>query len=144
MQIDEIETVLDGIVHGETQRGDDEYDLTVGEIHRLQEPGRIDFGGGELTRPQTEALDTKKRHAEDEYGWWNLEPGNYLLVYNESLDLQEDRVLLQPRLELTEMGLSHPTMVVRELPRVPLVVPPSGAKIKQNARVSRLVPLDGR
>lgn len=143
MQIDEIETVLDGIVHGETQRGHDEYDLTAGEIHRIQAPGSIDFGGGEMREPETEPLDTKKRHAEDEYGWWNLEPGNYLLVYNESLDLQERRLLLQPRPELAEIGVSHPTMAVRSLPRVPLVVPPSGARIKENARVSRLVSLPG-
>lgn len=141
-EIDEIETVLDGVVHDETQRASDAYDLTADEIHRIHEPGRIDFGGGEMTEPRTEALDTKKRHAEDEYGWWNLEPGNYLLVYNEDLDLQEDRLLLQPRPALAELGISHPTMVVRRLPRVPLIVPPSGAQIKENARVSRLVPLD--
>jgi hypothetical protein len=139
--IDELETVLDGIVHGETQAGEDEYDLTTDRILRLQAPGRIDFGGGEMTEPETEPLDTKKRHAEDEYGWWNLEPGNYLLEYNEQLDLQSERVLLQPRPALAETGVSHPTMVVRELPRVPLIVPPSGARIKENARVSRLVPL---
>lgn len=141
LEIDEIETVLDGIVHGETQRGHDEYDLTAGEIHRIQEPGEIDFGGGEMTEPETEALETKKRHAEDEHGWWNLEPGNYLLVYNETLDLQEDRLLLQPRPALAEIGVSHPTMTVRRLPDVPLAVPPSGARIKGNARISRLVAL---
>ncbi|PSG98173.1 dCTP deaminase [Thermoplasmatales archaeon SW_10_69_26] len=145
MQIDEIETVLDGIVHGETQRGDDEYELTVAGIHRLHEPGHIDFGGGETTEPETEPLDTKKRHAEDEYGWWNLEPGTYLLAYNETLDLPDASLVLQPRPALAEMGVSHPTMIVDSLPRVPLAVPPAGARIKENARVSRLVPVtEGR
>lgn len=140
MQIDEIETVLDGIVHGETQRGHDEYDLTAAEILRLREPGGIDFGGGEVRVPETESLDAQKRNEGDDYGWWTLEPGTYLLAYNETLDLQHDRVLLQPRPALAEMGVSHPTLVVRSLPRVPLTVPPSGARIKQNARVSTLIP----
>jgi aminopeptidase len=39
---------------------------------------------------------------------------------------------------LGELGVTHPTLHVRELPRVPLTVPAGGVAIKENARLSTL------
>ncbi len=78
------------------------------------------------------------RDPDDDYQWWELSAGTYLIEYNESLT---DEALLQPRPELVERGGSHPTLRVTELPRVPLSVGGAGLRLKANARVSSLLPV---
>lgn len=129
---------VDGIVHESTQTEGTGLDLTVDGIHAVTSPGAIDFGGGELEPADVTALDTAKRDPDDDYGWWVLSPGTYLVDYNESLSTDEP-VVLQPRDALVERGASHPTLHVTELPRVPLAVPEAGLHLKENARVSTLV-----
>lgn len=129
---------VDGIVHGPTQEHEDgRIDLTVTEIHELRDPGRIDFGGGELQPAAREAHPRVWRNDDDDYQWWNLEPGTYLIEYNETLS---GEALLQPRTELVKRGGSHPTLRIDELPTVALTVGGSGLRLKENARVSTLVP----
>jgi hypothetical protein len=140
MQVKAIEAALDGIVHADTQRGSHGFDLTASKIHRIEDAGRIDFGGGELAPPEIQAVHTTKRSEDDDYGWWNLDEGTYLLTYNEALTL-DDLLLLQPRAELAEQGVTHPTLAVNELPQIPISVGEAGARIKENARVSTLVPV---
>lgn len=143
MQVKQIETVVDGIVHADTQRHEAGFDLTAAKIYSLEAPGRIDFGGGELEAPTSEPIETVKRDPENDYGWWALDPGVYLVEYNEFLTLDgDDRLLLQPRDALLAQGAFHPTLAVTsELPKMPLTVADPGARIKENARVSTLVPL---
>lgn len=126
------------IVHEPTQRSDEGFDLTVAEIYEITEPGRIDFGGGELEAAGVVAHDTAKRNPDDDYEWWTLSAGQYLLAYNESLT-GERPVTVQPRTELLERGATHPTVTVSELPRLPLSVGGAGLKLKENARVSTIV-----
>lgn len=137
--MEEIAAHVEGIVHEPTQSHEDGFDLTVAEIHAVEAPGRIDFGGGELEPAETEPAPVAKRHADDEYAWWSLDAGHYLVAYNESLD-GDERFVLQPRLELLERGAFHPTLVVDALPRLPLAVGGAGLRIKENARVSTLIP----
>ena len=101
----------------------------------------LDFGGGELTEAETSKLESMKRSPDDDYGWWHLGAGTYLVEYNESLS-GGDPVYLQPRTALVERGATHPTMSVSDLPRIPLSVPPAELQLKENARVSTLQPLD--
>jgi hypothetical protein len=129
---------VEGLVHEPTQTEGPGVDLTVTGIHALTSPGAIDFGGGELEPADTTPLDTVKRDPEDDYGWWTLSPGTYLVAYNESL-ATDDPLVLQPRDALVERGGSHPTLHVTELPRVPLSVPEAGLHLKENARMSTLV-----
>lgn len=129
------------IVHEPTQADGDGFDLTVAEVSEIIEPGRIDFGGGELEPATTVAHDTRKRDPDDDYGWWELGAGQYLLEFNESLT-GEATVTVQPRTELLERGATHPTLHVDELPRVPLSVGGAGLKLKENARVSTVVAAD--
>ena len=129
---------VDGIVHERTQTAGPGLDLTVDAVHALTAPGAIDFGGGELDPAETTPLDTVKNDPDEDYGWWTLSPGTYLVTYNESLT-GEEPVVLQPRDALIERGASHPTLQVRRLPRVPLTVPEAGLHLKENARVSTLV-----
>jgi hypothetical protein len=129
---------LDGIVHEETQVRGRGVDLTVAEIHRIDEPGRIDFGGGELTAAESSPVETQKRNPDDDYGWWTLDEGQYLLSFNETLT-GEGVAVLQPRTELRERGAFHPTLFTESLGQVPLAVPTGGIRLKENARVSTLL-----
>lgn len=131
---------VDDIVHEPTQTDGRGLDLTVAGISRVAEPGRVDFGGGELTAAELEAVETERRNPDDDYGWWNLESGRYLIEYNESLTVPSDeRLVLQIRDELLARGAFHPTLHVESLDRVPLVVGGAGLRLKENARVSTLL-----
>jgi hypothetical protein len=132
---------LSGIVHEPTQAAGRGFDLTVAGVSEISEPGRVDFGGGELDAATVEPIPTEKRDSEDDYGWWDLPAGQYLFAYNESLT-GNVAVTLQTRDELLARGAFHPTLSVTELPPVPLSVGGSGLRIKENARVSTLVDVD--
>jgi len=128
------------VVHRETQAPDGEgegdgFDLTAGGIHEVVGAGSVDFGGGELEDAESAAVGTEKRDPEDDYGWWNLGSGTYLLRYNESLD-GDRTVRLETRDELLRRGAYHPTVRVSSLGPVPLTVGGAGVRIKENARVS--------
>jgi hypothetical protein len=129
------------IVHEPSQSHDGGFDLTVGEVYEVVEPGRVDFGGGELEPAGTVPHKSAKRNPDDDYEWWTLSAGQYLVEYNESLT-GEATVTLQTRAELLERGASHPTLYVDSLPRVPLSVGGAGLKLKENARVSTIVDAD--
>ena len=127
-----------GIVHEPTQvREDGGIDLTVTEIYEIQRPGRVDFGGGELAAAELDSHPRVWRHEDDDYQWWQLDAGTYLVEHNESLS---GEAVLQPRTELLERGASHPTLRVAELPTVPLTVGGAGLRLKENARISTLLP----
>ena len=133
---------IDGLVHEPAQTHDRGLDLTVADVHGTTEPGRVDFGGGELDPAVTEAQDRTKRDPDDEYGWWSLDPGTYLVEYNESIPGDDLRFTVQTRDALLERGAFHPTLRVTELPRVPLSVGSAGIRIKENARISTVVDAD--
>jgi deoxycytidine triphosphate deaminase len=131
---------VDGIVHEPTQTGGRGLDLTVTDVYEVAEPGRVDFGGGELESADLEPHDRRYRHEDDDYEWWHLDAGQYLLEYNESLALPEDTLAtVQTRDAVRERGAFHPTLHVEELGRVPLSVGGTGLKIKENARVSTVL-----
>ncbi|MFA1612282.1 dCTP deaminase [Halobellus rubicundus] len=131
---------VDGIVHEPTQVSDSAVDLTVAEVYEVHGPGRVDFGGGELTEADVVPHSRTWRDEGDEYQWWHLEAGTYLLEYNESLagESLSDEALLQPRTEILERGASHPSLRVDTLSRIPLTVGGAGIRLKENARVSTL------
>lgn len=129
---------LDGIVHENTQVHDFGVDLTVDEIYRVAEPGRVDFGGGELEDAELEPVETSLRDSQDDYEWWNLDAGTYLLEHNESLEPGAP-LHLQTRRELRGRGAYHPSVTTTSLDLVPLTVADGGIRIKENARVSTLM-----
>jgi len=79
------EQYVDDVVHEPTQTGRDGFDLTVADVSEIVEPGRLDFGGGELEDAETAQHASAKRTLNDDYEWWTLDEGHYLLAYNESL-----------------------------------------------------------
>lgn len=130
---------VDGIVHEPTQTQGVGLDLTVADVRRIETPGRLDFGGDELEAPGTAPVETERRDPDDEYGWWNLDGGQYLIEYNETLAAAEATFVLQPRTELIERGAFHPTFHASELPVMPLAVADGGIRIKENARVTTVL-----
>ncbi|WP_246986172.1 dCTP deaminase [Halorientalis marina] len=131
---------VDGIVHEPTQTEGRGLDLTAAAVHEVTEPGRVDFGGGELEPAETEPHPSAKRNEDDDYEWWTLDAGQYLLEYNETVAAPDDVALrVQTRDELLARGAFHPTLTVRNLDGVPLSVGGAGLKLKENARVSTVV-----
>ncbi|MFB6110442.1 MAG: dCTP deaminase [Halodesulfurarchaeum sp.] len=129
---------VDGLLHEDTQIHEGGIDLSVAEIYTVTEPGRVDFGGGELEPADLAPHDRVWRNGDDDYQWWRLDGGTYLLEYNESL-ATDAPLVLQPRDAIRERGGTHPTLHVTDLGRVPLTVPDAGLMLKENARVSTLV-----
>ena len=137
---------LENMVYEKTQVQKYGVDLTVKDIYVLENPGSMDFGGSELEIADKRRSILEKRDPADKYAWWNLQPGDYLLEYNEKLNLQEGMIaLLQPKQELMRNGSHHPPLILThedQLQTIILSVGSSGINIKQNARVSRLIIFD--
>jgi deoxycytidine triphosphate deaminase len=127
-----------GIVHEPTQTEGAGVDITVAEVSEVTGAGRVDFGGGELEAAETAPHPTTLRNPDDEYEWWHLDAGQYLLAFNEALDTPEP-VLVQPRDAILERGAFHPTLRTTDLGRVPLAVGGAGLKLKANARVATVL-----
>jgi hypothetical protein len=139
----ELADVVDGLVHAETQVSEDGVDLTVAAIHEVASPGRVDFGDDELEEAELEPCELTRRNPDDEYQWWHLDAGQYVVQYNEFY-VGDRPASLQARNKVLARGASHPSLRVDDhLPLVPLSVGGAGIRIKENARVSRLfVPVE--
>jgi hypothetical protein len=129
---------VEGLLHEPTQVHERGVDLTVADVQRVIEPGRVDFGGGELEPAETEPVGRVWRDESDDYRWWHLDAGQYLVAYNESLT-GDAPVLCQTRDAVRARGAFHPSLRVTELEPVPLAVGEGGVRVKENARVSTLL-----
>ena len=135
----DIANCIEGILHEPTQiRDDGGVDLSLADVFHVAAPGRIDFGGGELTAAEYAPVETGLRTPEDEYRWWHLGPGQYVIAFNEELS-ESVSVTLQPRAELLERGAFHPTVTLDSLQRLPLSVGGAGVLLKENARVTTVI-----
>lgn len=143
----EIAGRLQGIVHADTQVHPDGVDLTVSEVHRLTGGGSLDFGGSEYEQASRRKIEPRLAAPDDDYGWWHLDSGPYLVVYNESFEPEEDeRARLEPLGRLLRAGASHAGRSLsgagEELASL-LFVSPSGCDLKENCRISRLTAISG-
>lgn len=134
---------LDGLVHLDTQRAPNGIDLTVDSVYRTTGHGQLDFGGSEFQAAPRERLNPVLDDPKDDYAWWTLEKGAYLIQYNESLTLEEGQQAVVSPLERTlHAGAHHGTFVLddgRDPLKTLLVVSRMGCRLKENCRVSRLV-----
>jgi deoxycytidine triphosphate deaminase len=135
---------VEGLVHEPTQAGERGLDLTVDAVYRVTGPGRVDFGGGELEAAEREPVATEQRDPDDDYGWWTLSGDVYLVAFNERLSAPADRAfVLQTRDAVRARGAFHPTLHLAgddALEAVPLAVGDGGIAVKENARLSTLLP----
>ena len=141
MRASELTTLVDGLLHEETQVTDRGLDLTVAEIYEIEAAGRVDFGGGELEEAALAPHDKQWRDEDDDYRWWQLDGGQYLVEYNESFSV-DNPLTVQTRNAVLERGAFHPTLERHDLGRVPLSVSPGGIRLKENARISTVLPPD--
>jgi len=143
------EAVEEGLVQEyidlETQLTPNGFDFTAAEIHRYKDSGRLDFSNSEREIPDTEKVEPVKQNEEDEYGWWQLEPGVYKIVTNEIVDIPNDVVgFAFPRSSLLRMGCTIENGVwdsgFKGKSSFMLKVDnPEGVEIKENARVNHIV-----
>lgn len=135
---------LDGLVHLDTQAAPHGVDLTVTAVFRLTGAGSLDFGGSEFEEAARERLEPEKAQPDDDYGWWELRAGTYVVRYNESVS-EAGVLLVTPHRRLLQAGAHHAAFQVQEptdqLEAV-LIVPERGVRIKENARISRLAILE--
>lgn len=143
---EEVAGLTEGVIHTETQQHDYEVDLTASEVYRLTGAGSVDFGDSEYMAAPRATVKALKRKKDDEYGWWDLEPGTYIVRFNEVATLKANHIAyVQPHERLLDAGAHHPTFYFRdERPHleVLLTVGSGGLSIKQNARISKLLVLD--
>ncbi|QGA80079.1 deoxyuridine 5'-triphosphate nucleotidohydrolase [Candidatus Nanohalobium constans] len=120
------------------------FDVTAAEVHRFEEAGQLDFSNSEREIPDTEEVKPVKKDEEDDYGWWNLEPGAYKVVMNERVDIPENFIgVAHPRSSLLRMGCTIGNALWEPGYTGPgefvlIVQNPEGVEIKENARVNQL------
>lgn len=134
--------VVGGIVHEPTQTAGEGVDLTVGGVYEVARPARVDFSGGELDPPRRKPVETAPRNLRDEYEWYTLGAGQYLVEFNERLDpVGDEAYWLQTRDVVRASGAFHPSLRVRSLGPIPFSVAGAGIRLKENARISTLTPV---
>lgn len=143
LDADETAAHVEGLIHLGTQRAPRGLDLTVGSIARITGAGRLDFGGSEFEPARREELEPRLAAEADEYGWWRLDPGSYVIRYNERLVLEPEQTgQVLPLARLLRAGASHPSFVVtgtEDRLETLLTVGSGGCELKENCRVSRLL-----
>jgi hypothetical protein len=133
---------LDGLVHLDTQRAPDGIDLTVDAVYRTTGHGQLDFGGSEFEEAPREPLTPVLDDPDDDYAWWTLDQGAYVIRYNESLTLDDgQRAEISPLDRTLMAGAHHATFALHQ-GRAPLetllMVSRLGCRLKENCRLSRL------
>jgi hypothetical protein len=141
----EIIALTTKLISAKKQQGSFSVDLTVSEIRKIENGGALDFGGSEFQEASTALLKPEKKSAEEPYGWWKLGEGQYLINFNEKIELKNHGlILIFPHKRLLAAGGSHPCVTIEdphEEIQVLLIVGIHGLAIKENARVSKALVL---
>ena len=118
-------------------------ELTVKKIYAMGTNAAVDFGGGDYVAAARAPVAAFKKFVEDKYQWWELPRGAYAAEFNEQINLAENEVaFLEPHERLLRVGVTHPTVFLRgpqEHLETLLMVGTPKVRIKQNARISRLL-----
>lgn len=134
--------MVSGEIHEETQVAENSFLLTLKSVEMVSDRGSIDFGGGEYREADKKELIPEKRDDEDDYGWYKLSKGTYIITLNEKLELERGfSGVVQPWWRLVVNGAIHQTQHVsgehKEFKLV-LKVGEQGINLKENARISEL------
>jgi dUTP pyrophosphatase len=114
-------------------------ELTLQKIEEFRSQGAIAYDNSERKLPATQELKF------GEAGWIDLQPGSYLITFNEVVNIPRDvAALARPRSSLLRCGASLETALwdpgYRGRSQSLLVVHnPSGIRLKKNARLLQLV-----
>lgn len=114
-------------------------DLTVATVARFAGPGQIGARNAERQLPAVEPMEP------DSAGWWELEPGPYLLRFSETVTLPRDcMAYMRPRSSLLRCGAALHTAVwdagySGQGVALLVVYNPFGFRLQRAARVAQLV-----
>ena len=137
---DEIEKNILNLVYKGKQFHGKTLFLTLKEVFRITGKGKVDFGGSEFVEADREIIEPVKKIPEDQYGWWDLDPGTYHVKFNESFEFEKEMLyIITPSKRILSNGAYHPTSVTIESkysPSALLIVGGNGIAIKENARIS--------
>lgn len=140
---DDLAQQINGLVHFDTQRARAGVDLTVNAVFRPTGHGQLDFGGSEFAAVPRDPLTPVLDDPDDDYGWWILEKGAYVIQYNETIRLDGNQQAQVCPLERTLLAGAHHGTFVLDEGRNPLetvlVVSRMGCRLKENCRLSRLM-----
>ena len=123
----------------ESQLQPNGFDLSLREVARFTAPGQIGASDANREVSTTEQLDLEAN------GWLSLEPGPYLVTFNEVVNLPLDLMALgRPRSSLLRSGVSLHTAVwdagYRGRSQSLLTVQhPAGFRLQRDARLAQLV-----
>jgi hypothetical protein len=133
---------VSGILHAKYQVHAFWVDLTVRGISGVDPVGRLDYGGGEYAPAGQVKIAPRRLRPQDNYQWWQLERGCYIVEFNESLALKENEIaLLEPDPRTLRTGATHVSMFLRgAISQMDILFDVLALKlaVKQNARISRL------
>jgi len=131
--------LLEDFLSLEAQLQPNGFDMTVRDVARLTNPGAVGAEDSSRVLSDTEAMEF------DPDGWAQLEPGPYLVTFNEVVNLPLDVMALgRPRSSLLRSGVSIHTAVwdagYHGRSQALLVVyHPGGYRIQRDARLMQLV-----
>lgn len=130
--------LVTGLINAETQVSPNGVELTLHKVYRFMEAGVIDFSNEQRRIPRYEEIQTRD-------GSYALEPGNYLVTYNEIVRIPEDAIAIgRPRSSLLRSGVTVESAVwdagYEGRSRGLLIVHnPQGFIVMQNARLLHLL-----
>jgi len=134
------ESIIKNLVYKDKQFHGKTLFLTLKKVYKIIGKGKVDFGGSEFVEADKQLFQPEKSNAEDKFGWWNLNPGNYWIEFNESFkSINEKLFIISPSRRILLNGTYHSTIVTIESefsPKALLVVGDNGISIKENARIS--------
>jgi hypothetical protein len=132
--------LLEGTISKEYQVDACGVHLTVVEVIPLHGRGDIDFGGSEMRPARGQPVGAVERKPGEQFGWWRLEAGTYIVRFNEKLKDGAPPMLLVSNERLLSCGCQIATATVGpgEIRSV-LQVPQVGLRMKENARIALLV-----
>jgi dUTP pyrophosphatase len=94
------QNLVTNLINQEIQVSPNGVELTLHKIFTFQESGVIDFSNEQRQIPEYEELPLQK-------GEYVLEPGTYLITYNETLQIPRDMIAIgRPRSSLLRSGVT--------------------------------------
>ena len=137
--INAVPPLVEGYVHLAAQIQPNGFDLTLQQVSDFKSAGQIDLSNAERVLPNTHTLPFDK----DEY--LQLEPGPYLITFNEVIRLPLDLMALgKPRSSLLRCGVAVHNAVwdagyQGRSQALIVVYNREGFRVKRNARLIQLV-----
>ena len=134
----ELNELVRGFIDLKTQLQPHGFDLTVREVQRLEESGRVDFDNRQRRVPRGTPIPWPGE-------WLHLGPGAYRVLFNEVLNMPPDLAAMgRPRSSLVRSGVALHTSVwdagYRGRSEALLsVLNPAGFDLGRNARILQLV-----